>query len=141
MENENKPVNWDNHEDSQAEEFRRQLLNEAERNRLLMKTIQDLQKQVYDGYQRIKELTDEKKHELEVISVFQKIDNLNHITNPNWFLFLNKFRLVRFYRELIDIWRYRLQIEGQVKRNIIPPHGKPFPNNINFDTTIDTVVD
>tara|TARA_A100001011_G_C13643128_1_gene568583 strand:- start:28 stop:306 length:279 start_codon:yes stop_codon:yes gene_type:complete len=60
MENENKPVNWDNHEDSQAEEFRRQLLNEAERNRLLMKTIQDLQKQVYDGYQRIKELTDEK---------------------------------------------------------------------------------
>jgi hypothetical protein len=78
------------------------------------------------------ELTDAKKHELEVISVFQKIDNLNHITNPNWFLFLNKFRLIRFYRELIDIWSYRLQIEGEVKRNIIPPHGKPFPSNINF---------
>jgi len=60
MANKNKPVNWDNHEDSQAEEFRRQLLNEAEKNRLLMKTIQDLQKQVYDGYKRIKELTDEK---------------------------------------------------------------------------------
>ena len=77
-------------------------------------------------------LSNEKKLELEVISVFQKIDNLNHITNPNWFLFLNKFGLIRFFRELLDIWSYRLQIENEVKRNIIPPHGKPFPNHIHF---------
>ena len=74
------------------------------------------------------ELSEEKKLELEVISTFQKIDQLNHITNPNWFLNLSRIRLIRFYKELIDIWNYRLQIENNIKRNIIQPHGKPFPN-------------
>jgi len=71
-------------------------------------------------------LSEEKKLELEVISVFQKIDNLNHITNPSWFLSLGRFSLYRFYRELKDIWCYRLQIQTETKINIIPPHGRPF---------------
>jgi len=71
-------------------------------------------------------LSDEKKLELEVISVFQKIDNLNHITNPNWFLSLGRFGLYRFYRELKDIWCYRLQIQTETKINIIPHDGRPF---------------
>jgi len=79
-------------------------------------------------------LSDEKKLELEVISVFQKIDNLNHITNPNWFLSLGRFSLYRFYRELKDIWCYRLQIQTETKINIIPHDGRPFiqfPPNFN----------
>jgi len=79
-------------------------------------------------------LSDEKKLELDVITVFQKIDNLNNISNPNWFLSLGRFRLIRFYRELIDIWSYRLQIESEIKRNIIPPHGKPFPSQPHFNS-------
>lgn len=71
-------------------------------------------------------LSEEKKLELEVISVFQKIDNLNHITNPNWFLSLGRFSLYRFYRELKDIWCYRLQIQTDTKINILPPNGRPF---------------
>lgn len=71
-------------------------------------------------------LSEEKKLELEVISVFQKIDNLNHITNPNWFLSLGRFSLYRFYRELKDIWCYRLQIQTETKINIIPHDGRPF---------------
>ena len=73
-------------------------------------------------------LSEEKKLELEVISVFQKIDNLNHITNPSWFLSLGRFSLYRFYRELKDIWCYRLQIQTETKINIIPHYGKPFVN-------------
>ena len=104
MENENKPVNWDNHEDSQAEEFRRQLLNEAERNRLLMKTIQDLQKQVYDGYQRIKELglkiclvsPELQGHSIEKIKEFRNI------------ILDNNFQIeaicTKYYN--IDLWKY-----------------------------------
>tara|TARA_B110000879_G_scaffold205653_1_gene286353 strand:- start:133 stop:1155 length:1023 start_codon:yes stop_codon:yes gene_type:complete len=79
-------------------------------------------------------LSAEKKLELEVISVFQKIDNLNHITNPSWFLSLGRFSLYRFYRELKDIWCYRLQIQKETKINIIPQDGKPFirfPSNFS----------
>ena len=51
---------WRNHENSEAESIRRELLKLAEENRLLKEEITVLQKQVYEGYGRIKELTDEK---------------------------------------------------------------------------------
>jgi len=51
---------WKNHEDSKAEGVRRELLKLAEENRLLKENITEMQKQIYEGYERIKELTDEK---------------------------------------------------------------------------------
>ena len=38
--------------------------------------------------------------------------------------------MIKFVRELIDIWSYRLKIPTIMKRQIIPPHGNPF---IEFD--------
>ena len=71
-------------------------------------------------------LSNEKVIEMRALSLFQKIDALGNYSNFQWFLSLNKVKLIRLVRELADIWNYRAQIEIQVKRNICPPHGDPF---------------
>lgn len=63
---------------------------------------------------------------LKVLEVFQKIDALGNYTNVDWFLNLNKFRLIKFTKELLDIWQYRAQLTFDTKRKICPPHGDPF---------------
>tara|TARA_B110000467_G_C18267297_1_gene450125 strand:+ start:108 stop:1175 length:1068 start_codon:yes stop_codon:yes gene_type:complete len=71
-------------------------------------------------------LSSEKKLEMKTISLFQKIDQLGYITDTKWYLNLSKLRLIRFIRELQDVWDYRAQISNEVKRNISPPNGNPF---------------
>lgn len=70
----------------------------------------------------------EKTVELRALSVFQNIDSLGNYSNPQWFLSLNRNQLIKFMRELADIWNYRSQISIEVKRNICPPNGDPFRN-------------
>ena len=72
------------------------------------------------------ELSKEKQFELRTINIFQKIDDNGFITNANWYLNLDRLRLKRFLRELIDIWEYRAQISTEIKRKINPQHGNPF---------------
>lgn len=31
--------------------------------------------------------------------------------------------MLRFFRELFDIWSYRAQLSDEIKRTILPPHG------------------
>jgi hypothetical protein len=45
---------------------------------------------------------------------------------PGWFNNLNKVMVIRFIRELHDIWSYRAQLSPQQKRDISPPVGNPF---------------
>ena len=71
-------------------------------------------------------LSVEKTVELRALSLFQNIDSLGNYSNPQWFLSLEKMQLIKFVRELIDIWNYRSQITTETKRNIFPPHGDPF---------------
>ena len=73
-------------------------------------------------------VSNEKAIELRALTLFQKIDELGNYSNFQWFLSLNKIKLIRLVRELADIWNYRAQIEMQVKRNICPPNGDPFRN-------------
>lgn len=75
-----------------------------------------------------KNITNEKALELKVITLFQKIDELGNYSNFNWFLSLNRVQLIRFIRELIDIWNYRAQLSIEIKKNICPPYGNPFGN-------------
>jgi hypothetical protein len=78
-------------------------------------------------------ISNEKAIELRALTLFQKIDELGNYSNFQWFLSLNKIKLIRFVRELADIWNYRAQIEIQVKRNICPPNGDLFRNlNMNY---------
>lgn len=70
----------------------------------------------------------EKLLELRALSLFQNIDALGNYSNSQWFLSLNRNQLIKFLRELADIWNYRAQITPETKRNICPPSGDPFRN-------------
>ena len=73
-------------------------------------------------------ISSQKQTELRVLTLFQTIDSLGNYSNTEWFLSLNKIKLIKFLRELCDIWNYRAQITPETKRNICPPHGDPFRN-------------
>ena len=67
-----------------------------------------------------------KNIEFRLISLFQKIDEFGFITDINWFNQLTRITLIRYIRELSDIWNYRAQLSDETKRGICPPHGNPF---------------
>jgi len=74
------------------------------------------------------EITSEKNLELRVLGVFQNMNILGNYSEPSWFMDLDKVKLMKFVREMFDIWNYRLQITPQMKCTICPPHGNPFRN-------------
>ena len=67
-----------------------------------------------------------KKLELRTVELFHVIDGLGNYTNPSWFNGLNHIRLVKFIRELSDIWVYRAELPNHLKVAICPPLGDPF---------------
>ena len=94
-------------------------------SRRMLHYIIDLKIEEDDG------LSEEKKYELRVIEVFQKINSLGNYSDSNWFTDLNRRQCIIFIRELLDIWTYRAQLSHQVQREICPPNGNPF-YNVNF---------
>jgi hypothetical protein len=70
-------------------------------------------------------LSFEKTVELRALSLFQNIDSLGNYSNSQWFLSLNRNELIKFTRELYEIWNYRSQITHDTKHNICPL-GDPF---------------
>jgi hypothetical protein len=72
------------------------------------------------------EVTYQKSIELKILDVFQYMDSLGNYSNPAWFMELDRIKLIRYMRELIDIWDYRAQITIDTKRAIYPPSGDPF---------------
>ena len=80
-------------------------------------------------------LTTKKSIELKALSLFQNIDALGNYSSPEWFLSLNRNQLIKFLRELSDIWNYRAQLSQEIKQKICPPSGDPFRNiNISYLT-------
>jgi len=84
-----------------------------------------------------------KKLDMKIINLFIIMDSLGNYTNISWFSNLNKQELIRFIRELYDIWVYRANIAEDIKRNICFPSGDPFRvmnirlNNLsNYNTNI-----
>jgi hypothetical protein len=73
-----------------------------------------------------KQISNEKAIELKALSLFQQIDSLGNYSDANWFLSLNRTKLLIFTSELMDIWQYRAQLPVQTKRNICHPTGDPF---------------
>lgn len=64
--------------------------------------------------------------ELRIKSLFQEIDSLGNYTNSEWFSSLDRVGMIRFVRELYDIWEYRAHLSPAVKMEICPPTGNPF---------------
>jgi hypothetical protein len=82
------------------------------------------------------EVTDKKSIELRILTLFQNIDSLGHYSNSVWFTSLSRINLIKFVRELGDIWNYRAQITTETKRAICPPTGDPFRNlSMNYIIT------
>lgn len=85
------------------------------------------------NYNELKEMTETKKLEMKILSLFQTMDSLGNYTNMSWFTSLNKYELIKFIRELHDIWNYRANLSRETKREICPPYGNPFRNmNLNI---------
>lgn len=74
-----------------------------------------------DVIQTLKEI-----NKAKLIELFQIIDSFGHITNLEWFLGLDRIKLVQFMRELKDIFIYRANLSRNTQREIIPL-GDPFP--------------
>ena len=68
---------------------------------------------------------DVKSFDLRCLDLFQKINELGHYSNHMWFLELQKRHLIKFIRDLYDIWFYRCQLTNEIHRNI-SPRGNPF---------------
>lgn len=80
-----------------------------------------------------KEVSDKKSVELRALTLFQNIDSLGNYSNAQWFLSLNRNQLIKFIRELVDIWQYRANLPNETKRNICHPSGNPFQRLPNYN--------
>ena len=89
------------------------------------------------------DLTSEKSLELKILDIFQNINEMGNYSDSAWFLELDKIKLIRFIRELYDIWNYRSEIDENTKRMICPPNGNPFRTidifHLNSETNINKV--
>ena len=84
------------------------------------------------------EITPQKQIEQRTIELFHNMDLLGNYTSTNWFSSLGRAALLRFIRELADIWMYRAQLSEDTKREICPPHGNPFGNILQILLNITT---
>ena len=80
-------------------------------------------------------MSHKKRIALKTLSIFHRIDTFGHITDTSWFLTLERPQLIRFLRELQDIWEYRANLLDHIKRQICPPNGHPF-HGINIASLI-----
>ena len=118
--------------------FPENILATFKRIRTLTRRI--LKKLVDTQIEEDTELPEEKRFDLRIIEVFQKINALGNYSDSDWFTQLNRVQNVLFIRELLDIWSYRAQLSLQVQREICPPNGNPFYNtNLNYINTWELV--
>lgn len=69
-----------------------------------------------------------KRMELFALKIFQEINSYGYTFNIEWYLHLDIVKLIKFTRELKDIWEYRSQITPEVRNQIYTPSGDPFSN-------------
>jgi hypothetical protein len=67
----------------------------------------------------------------KTIDIFSQMDQFGFGCNIEWFLDLNIGRLKKLYKNLEDIWNYRLNLSYEVKSRISPPNGIAFNIPIN----------
>jgi hypothetical protein len=68
----------------------------------------------------------ERQEELFVVDLFQHINTLGNYSDSEWFNTLQREELIRFIRNLHDIWNYRANLSQDMKERICPPVGNPF---------------
>jgi len=81
---------------------------------------------------QVAKITKEQRMNQRVISVFQKIDELDTYaggTSIDWFLNLSGNQLKLYYKVLEDIWNYRSELSLSRKNEIVP-NKKMFPISV-----------
>ena len=68
----------------------------------------------------------ERQSELRAVSLSIMSECTQYIVDHTWLWTLGRMSLIRFIREVYDIWAYRAQLSDEVKRQICPPYGNPF---------------
>ena len=68
----------------------------------------------------------------KLMELFQIIDTHGYITNINWFLDLDKAKIIHFMCHLKDIFFYRAELSREEQREIIPTNIAPFPVSIQY---------
>lgn len=71
-------------------------------------------------------LSRERREELFIVDLFQHINTLGNYSDSEWFITLQREELLRFIRNLHDIWYYRANLSQEMKERICPPVGNPF---------------
>jgi hypothetical protein len=71
-------------------------------------------------------LSREKQEELFIVDLFQHINTLGNYSDSEWFIALQRVELIRFIRNVYDIWYYRANLSQEMKERICPPNGNPF---------------
>jgi hypothetical protein len=77
-------------------------------------------------YDTFEEIDDNKRLDMRILNLFQNMDSLGNYTDMKWFTSLNRTKLIKFARELHDIWNFRASLTSETKREICPPYGNPF---------------
>lgn len=80
-------------------------------NRLLLKIkkykkIEIVKEKIVDKHIRLQQ---------KCIDIFQKMDNLKNYTKCEWFLSLNIAQLKELYKQMEDLWNYRLNLNNSQK--------------------------
>lgn len=71
-------------------------------------------------------LSREKQEEQFILDLFQHINTLGNYSDSEWFTVLQRAELIRFIRNVHDIWFYRANLSQEMKERICPPNGNPF---------------
>ena len=118
-------------------------VNPYTRSKFKQKTIEDFHKLIeITTYLKLPlntviqedEITPIQAQELKIVELFQTINSLGNYANYEWFIKLDSFKLIKFVKELNDIWTFRSQISESVKHNICPA-GDPFRRITTFKST------
>ena len=62
----------------------------------------------------------------KTIDIFSDMEQFGYGCNIDWFLKLSNRKLKNLYRNLEDIWNYRLNLSYETKARICPPNGVAF---------------
>lgn len=71
------------------------------------------------------------KMQQKCINVFQKMDKLEQYTQCEWFTDLNVLQLKELYKQMLDLWDYRINLSDSEKRKYVTS-GKLFTENVSF---------
>ena len=82
------------------------------------------------------DLSSSAQTELKALEIFQHINYLGNYSDSKWFLELSRTSIMRFVRELMDIWNYRVDLTQEMRRNICPS-GNPFREYLNTSRVIE----